>query len=207
MSESNQPSPELFWEYVTGFQRSAAIRAAVDLDLFSVIAGGADTLASIVEKSGASERGVRILCDYMTAAGFLTKGDGRYSLTPDSAVFLDCGSPAYLGNIVAFMQHEEQRKNFLQLTETARRGTLPETDDDTLGVEHPVWIEFARSMQGLMAAPAEAIGAIAAQGAGDTLKTLDIAAGHGLFGIAVARHCPRAERPIRHRGGEALPSG
>ena len=192
MSEPKHPSPELFWDYVTGFQRSAAIRAAVDLEIFSAIAGGAGSVAAIVEKTAASERGVRILCDYMTAAGFLTKTDGRYALTPDSAMFLDQSSPAYLGNMVKFMQHEEQRRSFLELTETARRGTVAESRDDVLGVEHPVWVEFARSMQGLMAPAAEQMAAIAAQGAGNTLKTLDIAAGHGLFGIAVAKHCPQA---------------
>ena len=192
MSEPKHPSPELFWDYVTGFQRSAAIRAAVDLEIFSAIAGGAGSVAAIVEKTAASERGVRILCDYMTAAGFLTKTDGRYALTPDSAMFLDQNSPAYLGNMVKFMQHEEQRRSFLELTETARRGTVAESRDDVLGVEHPVWVEFARSMQGLMAPAAEQMAAIAAQAAGNTLKTLDIAAGHGLFGIAVAKHCPQA---------------
>jgi ubiquinone/menaquinone biosynthesis C-methylase UbiE len=48
-------------------------------------------------------------------------------------------------------------------------------------------------MQGLMVPAAEQMAAIAAQGAGKTLKTLDIAAGHGLFGIAVAKHCPQAQ--------------
>jgi len=192
MSEAKHPSPELFWDYTTGFQRSAAMRAAVDLGLFTAVAAGHETAPAIAKESNASERGVRILCDYFTAAGFLTKKDGRYALTADSAAFLDRGSPAYLGDIVKFMQHEEQRRSFLELTETARRGTVGEERDDVLGVEHPMWVEFARSMQGLMGPASEQMAAIAAEGAGETLKTLDIAAGHGLFGVAVAKRCPQA---------------
>jgi hypothetical protein len=193
MSESTQPSPALFWDYMTGFQKSAAIRAAVDIGIFTHIGTGATTVPAIAEKSGAGERGVRILADYLTAAGFLTKADGEYGLTPDSAVFLDQKSPAYLGNMVQFLQHEEQRNNFLGLTEAVKLGTLPDTRADSLGAEHPMWIEFARSMQGIMAPAAEFMANVAADGAGDSLKTLDIAAGHGLFGIAVAKRCPQAE--------------
>jgi len=95
--------------------------------------------------------------------------------------------------MVKFLQHEEQRNNFLGLTKVVKLGTIPDTRADSLGVEHPMWIEFARSMQGIMAPAAEFMANIAAEGAGDSLKTLDIAAGHGLFGIAVAKRCPRAE--------------
>ncbi len=193
MSESTQPSPALFWDYMTGFQKSAAIRAAVDIGIFTHIGAGATTASAIAAKAGAGERGVRILADYLTAAGFLTKADGAYGLTPDSAVFLDQQSPAYLGSMVKFLQHEEQRNNFLGLTEAVKLGTVPDTRSDSLGVEHPMWIEFARSMQGIMAPAAEFMANIAADGAGDSLKTLDIAAGHGLFGIAVAKRCPQAE--------------
>ena len=33
-------------------------------------------------------RGVRILADYLTILGFLSKQDDRYALTPDAQVFL-----------------------------------------------------------------------------------------------------------------------
>ena len=193
MSEPTQPNPGLFWDYMTGFQKSAAIRAAVDHDVFTHVGAGATTASAIAEKAGVPERGIRILADYLTAAGFLTKSDGEYALTPDSAVFLDRSSPAYLGNMVEFLQHEAQRNNFLELTEVVRHGTVPAARDDVLGVEHPMWIEFARSMQGIMAPAAEFMADIAAESAGERLKTLDIAAGHGLFGVTIAKHCPQAE--------------
>ena len=58
---------------------------------------------------------------------------------------------------------------------------------------HPVWVEFARSMAPLMAMPAELIGKLAGVEAMESCKVLDIAAGHGMFGIAIARQNPKAE--------------
>src|SRR5689334_19863431 len=70
---TNQSSPALFFDTVNAFQRSAAIRAAVDLDLFSIIAEGKRTAGDIARRANAAERGVRIVCDYLVVNGFLTK--------------------------------------------------------------------------------------------------------------------------------------
>src|SRR2546421_4247826 len=63
-NETQQPSPELFFQTVNSYQRTAAIKAAVELDLFTAIAEGAQTARDIAARCEASERGVRILCDY-----------------------------------------------------------------------------------------------------------------------------------------------
>ena len=193
MSDSSAPNPALFNDFVNGFQRSAAIRAAVDLDLFTAIAAGASTDAAIAERAAASERGVRILCDYLTASGFLTKADGEYALTADSAAYLDRRSPSYLGGVVGFLQNETQRRNFSELTETVRRGTVPAEREDAFNVEHGMWVEFARSMSAMMAPFAEFIAEKLIPANEGATRILDVAAGHGLFGVAAARRHPRAE--------------
>src|SRR5688500_15332922 len=101
--QPDRPSPMLFLQTVNAFQRSAALKAAIELDLFTAIAEGKQTPADLAGRCAASERGVRILADYLVAAGFVTKTDGRYALTPDSAAFLDRRSPAYMGGVTEFM--------------------------------------------------------------------------------------------------------
>src|ERR1700710_68382 len=100
-ADTPHPSPDLFFDTVQAYQRTAALRAAIDLDLFSVIGGGGQTVAAIAAQCNAAERGTRILCDYMTIVGFLTKAGDSYQLTPDSALFLTKRSPAYLGGTMA----------------------------------------------------------------------------------------------------------
>ena len=63
----------------------------------------------------------------------------------------------------------------------------------TVAPEHPLWVEFAKSMIPMMAKPAEEIALFVKQTQPDVKKVLDIAAGHGLFGIEIARRLPEAE--------------
>src|SRR5687768_9535779 len=93
----HQPNPTLLFETLNAFQRSAALRGAIELDLFTAIAEGANTPDALAQKCHASQRGIRILSDYLTVIGFLKKQAGHYGLTADSATFLDRHSPAYMG--------------------------------------------------------------------------------------------------------------
>jgi 2-polyprenyl-3-methyl-5-hydroxy-6-metoxy-1,4-benzoquinol methylase len=59
--------------------------------------------------------------------------------------------------------------------------------------ENPIWVEFARSMMPMMVPAAQAIADLVGSSTDGTLRVLDIAAGHGLFGITIAQRNPRAE--------------
>src|SRR2546428_13893814 len=95
-TQSRSPSPELIFDTLNAYQKTAALRGAIELDLFTAIGEGADTAASLARKLALSERGARILCDYLVVLGLLGKQSDRYALTPDSATFLDRRSPANL---------------------------------------------------------------------------------------------------------------
>ena len=77
------PSPEKFFDMAFAFERTAAIKTAVDLDLFTAVAEGAETAADLAQRCAASERGVRILCDFLSINGLLTKSGDRYQVTPE----------------------------------------------------------------------------------------------------------------------------
>lgn len=187
------PSPMQFFNTIMSVQRAYALKAAVDLDLFTAIARGSHTAGEIAKTCAASERGVRILCDAMTVMGFLTKSGNRYALTQDSAVFLDKNSPAYMGRALSFLLHPSQINNYQQMTESARRGGTLE-QDSALAPEDPLWLEFARGMAPIMFPAAEAIANLLESelASRPSVKVLDIAASHGIFGLTVARHLPQA---------------
>jgi ubiquinone/menaquinone biosynthesis C-methylase UbiE len=187
-----EPSPVSFWETVNAYQRTAALRAGIELGVFTAIGEGANTFESLAPRCGASPRGIRILCDYLTVIGFLAKEDGKYRLTVDSAAFLDRRSPAYLGGMLGFINSAELSGAFTNLTEVVRRGTSLMPGAGVVDPDDPVWVEFARSMPPMMAGAAEFVGEVSAQGGASPLRVLDIAAGHGLFGIAVAKRNSQA---------------
>lgn len=97
------PSPALVFETLFAYQRTAALRAAIELDLFRAIGEGPGDVASIARRCAASERGTRILCDFLTVIGLLSKTDGRYANTATSALFLDPLSPACVASTARFL--------------------------------------------------------------------------------------------------------
>jgi ubiquinone/menaquinone biosynthesis C-methylase UbiE len=193
-TSSPEPSPLLFMETVNAYQRSAAIKAAIELDVFTLIGAGKTTARELAEACGAEERGARILCDYLSIIGFLEKQDDGYRLTRDSAVFLDKRSPAFLGGAIEFLLSPMLTEGFNNLTTAVRQGGTALPDKGSIAPEHPVWVDFARAMAPMMAMPAQLMAQLVKASAPEgKLKVLDIAAGHGMFGIAVAKALPDAE--------------
>ena len=193
-AQTTQPTPERIFQTLNAYQATAALKAAIELDIFSAIAGGSDTAARIAERADAAERGVRILCDYLTVHQFLTKQGDRYALTTESQLFLVRQSPAYVGGMASFIAGEHLVGAFIgTFTESVRQGTTTMPDEGSMTAEHPMWEDFARGMAALAAPSAEAIVQLTGAAALETCKVLDIAASHGVFGIAFAKANPRAE--------------
>jgi ubiquinone/menaquinone biosynthesis C-methylase UbiE len=186
------PSAELVFETLFAYQRSAALKAAVELDVFTVIDEGAASVAAIATRVHASERGIRILCDYLTVYGFLTKADNSYQLGAESAAFLSKKSPAYLGSVARFLVMPELAKYLETLPDSVRRGGVMDAGHSSVADDNPIWIEFARAMMPMMIPNAHAIADLAGGGTAP-VKVLDIAAGHGAFGITIAQRNPKAD--------------
>jgi ubiquinone/menaquinone biosynthesis C-methylase UbiE len=189
---TSPPTPALLFDTINAHQRTEAIKAAIELSVFTAIAGGSSSAQEIAKACGASDRGTRILCDYLVIIGFLTKQDGVYSLTPDSAMFLDRSSPAYMGTVIEFMLSPMLTDNFKVLTETVKRGGS-DLERSTVAPDHPVWVKFARAMAPMMAMPSQLLAQLVDPTANKPKRVLDIAAGHGLFGLAFAMRNPQAE--------------
>jgi len=183
------PSPDKFFETMHAYQRTAALKAAIELDLFTAVGEGLKTVPELAKRVSASERGMRALCDYMTILGFLTKVEGRYGLTADSTVFLDKKSPAYLGSATQFMASPAVTDAFRDLTAVVRSGR-PLSDEPFTKDGHPAWVDFARYMAPVLRIAAQETEKLVRTEA--AIKVLDVAAGHGLFGITVAQHNPKA---------------
>src|SRR5262249_20462423 len=187
------PSPERVIDTFQAFHRTAAVKAGVELDLFTAIGEGADTAQALATRCQAAERGVRILCDYLVVIGLLRKEGNRYALGVDAATFLDRHSPAYFRSTVSYFACETHQQAFARLTAAVRQGKTALPEDGALTPEHPVWVEFTRAMAPIGAFLSTLLAGLLGAAAGRPMKVLDIAAGHGLYGIAFARENPQAE--------------
>src|ERR1700704_85703 len=169
-----QPTPERFFNAINAYEQTEAMKAAVELEIFTAIDEGNTTAATIAKRCEAAERGVRTLCDFLTIHGFLTKEGAQYTLAADSALFLNRHSPAYIGTAIEFLLTPRLREGHARLTEAVRRGGSA-LGEETLEPENPDWVKFAQAMMPLMHMPAEIMAAELRKG-GEAHKVLDIAA-------------------------------
>lgn len=191
-SATGRPSPERIFSLLNAFQNTAALQTGIELDVFTAIGSGSNTPAMLAAKTGASERGLRILCDYLTIMGLLTKDDGRYGLAQDSAIFLDRHSPACLASVAGFVGADWHRSNVQSLTAAVRKGGTAGRQGDNSKPQDEVWVAFAKCMAPLTTPAANFIAQVVGAPEGRPCSVLDIAAGHGMYGITIARKNPHA---------------
>lgn len=186
------PSPTRIFDMLNAYQQTEALRAALELDLFSPLAAGPRDAAGLAQACGADPRGVRILSDFLVVQGFLAKQGAAYHLTPDAAAFLVRSSPACMAGLVQFLLSPELRGGFDRLAEAVRRGGTALAQEGTVSHENPVWVTFARAMAPMMRPTAGLLASLLAPDPSRPLRVLDVAAGHGLFGLALATAHPQA---------------
>ncbi len=128
--------------------------------MFRALGEGPGEVASIARRCSASERGTRILCDFLTVIGLLTKADGQYRNTETSSMFLDPRSPACVASTARFLGNPMVQEPFDRLTEIVRNGRTVLPGQGSVEPENPVWVEFAHSMAPMMAPMAAPLGSI-----------------------------------------------
>lgn len=192
-AKDSMPKPEMIFDTLNAYQRTSALKGAIELDVFTGIGEGADTAEALAKRSHADVRAMRILCDYLVILGFLTKAVHQYSLTPDSAAFLDRRSPACLASAVGFLANQDLIDKYDDIAGIVRRGGAVDEDEHTGDPSNSIWVEFARSMAPMQGMVAEGIARLLDIDSAPVSKVLDIAAGHGMYGITVATHNPKAE--------------
>jgi 2-polyprenyl-3-methyl-5-hydroxy-6-metoxy-1,4-benzoquinol methylase len=192
-SQAAPVNPGLVFDMMQAHQRTAALKTAIDLDIFTAVGAGPGDVASIAKHAKASERGIRILCDFLVINGVLAKEDGKYKHTPTSAAFLDPRSPACMASVAQFLTAPELLEPFARLTDVVRDGRTTLAGDGTVEPDNPVWVSFAENMAPMTGPLAGPLAAVALEGNTGPVSVLDIAAGHGLYGIEVAKQNPHAQ--------------
>ncbi len=183
----HHPSPDLFFKTVKMYQQTAALKAALELGVFTAIGNGCVTASAIAVQCDTSTRGMRMLCDALVVFEFLVKAEDSYGLTAESAMFLHAQSPDYLGGVTDYLLSPMMAEAFAHLTTAVRKGGTALKNDGFLASDHEAWLRYAQAMTPVIQLPARLMAEQIDVRADRPLKVLDIAAGHGLFGIAFAQ--------------------
>jgi ubiquinone/menaquinone biosynthesis C-methylase UbiE len=148
----------------------------------------------VAQAVDASERGIRMLLDALTALELLSKDDGRYDLTPLSAEYLVRGRPNYMGSVLESDQFAAQ---WDKLPEAIRTGRPVLNASGQEGAEE-FFPSLVRSLHvANMGAARRLAAALGAGQARRGMRVLDVGCGSGVWGIAIAETDARA-RVIAH---------
>jgi ubiquinone/menaquinone biosynthesis C-methylase UbiE len=191
MSTSAPVTPERIMQLAWGHTPPLILEAAIRHRVFDVLDAGPKTLKETAAATGASERGLRIIMNALVGLNFLAKTDGeRYTLTPESEAFLVSTKPAFHGG---FLKHASEQliPHWLQLNEVVRTGK-PAMSVNQEGAGSEFFQQFVADIFPMSYPAAMTLGKHLALGnTGTEVRLLDLAAGSGVWGIALAQGSER----------------
>lgn len=183
-------TPERIMQFAWGYAPPLMIEAALHAGVFDLLDAGPKTAEEVAAASGASERGLRMVMNALAGLGLLAKDSaGRYDLTADSAAFLVSTKPSFLGGLIKHTSTQLVPK-WLGLNHVVRTGK----PHKAVNREHPgseFFHEFVADIFPMSYPAALALAeALEVAAATRPVSVLDLAAGSGVWSIALAQKSP-----------------
>jgi ubiquinone/menaquinone biosynthesis C-methylase UbiE len=113
-----------------------AMKTAMELDLFEIIAQGHHSLDDIAKATNCSLRGMSVLLDALCVKNVLDKSDGRYFLTPTSETYLIRSGRGYC--VPIYLAWHQARDKFSDFVRTGRSAL-----DLTSPLAEEIWVSYA----------------------------------------------------------------
>jgi ubiquinone/menaquinone biosynthesis C-methylase UbiE len=167
------------------------IGAAASNKVFDTLRSGSKTVEQVSKAAGASERGLRMVMNALVGLDLLKKDrQEKYSLTPESKAFLVSGKPGTLAGFFS-MNRIRLMQNWMKLDEIVQTGRPVMTvNQETEGTEF--FSQLVENIIPMSYGSAQKLGDhLKLAKAKDDVRVVDLAAGSGIWGIALAQKSPR----------------
>ncbi len=189
MTTSGPVTPERIMQFAWGYVPPLVLEAAVRHRVFDVLDGGPKTIAQVQKETGASERGLTAVMNALVGMDFLAKDkQGLFSLTPESSAFLVSTKPSFQGG---FLRHgsEQLIPKWLHLNKIVETGR-PEA---AVNLEEAGGDFFQRFVVDIFPLSYPAAQTLSRHLSADAVvRVLDLAAGSGVWSIALAQGSEKA---------------
>jgi SAM-dependent methyltransferase len=186
MSTSASVTPERIMQFTWGYVPTLVLEAAIHHRVFDVLDAGPKTLKETAAATGASERGLRAIMNALVGLNFLARDGERYALTPESEAFLVSTKPSFQGGI---LKHASAQliPNWLHLNEVVQTGK-PVASVNQEGAGSDFFQQFVVDIFPTSYPSAQVLAKDLALNKSTTpVRVLDLAAGSGVWGIALAQ--------------------
>ena len=187
MSSANAPSvtPERIMQFAWGYAPTLILEAAIRHRVFDVLDTAPMTVTEVAKATGASTRGLSAIMNALVGLNFLAKAGDSYSLTPESAAFLVSTKPSFQGGI---LRHASSQliPNWLHINEVVKTGK-PALSVNQEGDGSEFFKEFVVDILPMSFPSAQVLAQTLHL---NQASVLDLAAGSGVWGIALAQSSP-----------------
>jgi 3-hydroxy-5-methyl-1-naphthoate 3-O-methyltransferase len=189
MTTSGPVTPERIMQFAWGYVPPLVLEAAVRHRVFDVLDGGAKTIAQVQKETGASERGLTAVMNALAGMDFLAKDkQGLFSLTPESSAFLVSTKPSFQGGLLRHGS-EQLIPKWLHLNKIVETGR-PEA---AVNLEEAGGDFFQRFVVDIFPLSYPAAQTLSRHLSADAVvRVLDLAAGSGVWSIALAQGSEKA---------------
>ncbi len=180
-------TPERIFQLAWGFAPPLILEAAIRHRVFDVLDGGSKTMEEVHAATGVSIRGLTAIMNALVGLQFLAKdSQGRFSLTAESAAFLVTTKPGFQGGMLRHGS-EQLIPKWLRLNDIVATGQPVQA----VNQEAPGGDFFANFVTDILPMSYPAAETLARhlnfEGMGGSVRVLDLAAGSGVWGIALAQ--------------------
>ena len=187
-TSANPPvTPERIMQLAWGYVPPLVLEAAIRHRVFDLLDSGPKTVLQIHKETGASERGLAAIMNTLVGLNFLAKDKQcSFSLTPESAAFLVSTKPGFHGGL---LRHGSQQliPKWLDLNQIVATGKPAESVNRQEAGAH-FFQEFVNDLFPSSYPAAQTLAQhLNIDGAGRPARVLDLAAGSGVWGIALAQ--------------------
>jgi SAM-dependent methyltransferase len=177
-------------DMASGYEPALILEAAVRIGVFDVLDDRPLTLPDIVRRTGASARGLRALLNALVGLDLLARYGDDYALTEESAAYLVSTKPSYQGYMCKHVSGHLLPR-WMQLTEVVRTGEPSRVVNE----QADGGAYFREFVEDIFPMSYEAAGVLATEldlaRATGPVRVLDLAAGSGVWGVALAEASPR----------------
>lgn len=185
--DASSVTPERIMQFAWGYVPPLVIEAAIRHHVFDVLDQGPKTVFEVQKATGASVRGLTAIMNVLVGLKLLAKdAHGTYSLTPESEAFLVSTKPGFQGGMILHTSKQLLPK-WLDLSEIVGSGR-PRTAVNQEAAGADFFQQFVVDIFPMSYPSAQVLAqALDFKAAGASVSVLDIAAGSGVWGIALAQ--------------------
>jgi SAM-dependent methyltransferase len=186
-TRTDSVTPERIYQFAWGYVPTLALEAAIHHRIFDVLDSGPKTLDEIQKGTGASRRGLSAIINVLVGLNFLAKdGKDTFSLTPESSTFLVSSKPGFQGGILRHCS-QDLIPRWLRLNEIVATGK-PSQAVNQEGAGGEFFSKFVTDIFPMSYPAAQALARhLQLDRSREPVRVLDLAAGSGVWGIALAQ--------------------